>query len=340
MTRSLLSKTMKTDILPVNGESLKRAKEIILNGGTVAFPTETVYGLGANAFDGEAVEKIYKIKGRPQDNPLIVHVHSGYNISALVDEIPDYAKTLSKKFLPGPLTMIYKSKGKISKAVSCGLDTLAIRIPSHKGAQKFLKFVNLPVCAPSANVSKHVSPVSAEHVYADLNGRIELILDGGKSEGGIESTVLDCTGEIPVILRSGLITREQIESTVGKCGVYDMKDGAPARSPGMKYKHYSPNCSTQLFSYGEMEKAVEEYAAQSAKGVRVYIMCDSETAEKTGVENILDLGSGESEIASNLYSKLREGEDVAQLIIAIAPEKQDGVMVGVMNRLTKACKSQ
>lgn len=125
-----------------------------------------------------------------------------------------------------------------------------------------------------------------------------------------------------------------------RSGVYDMKDGAPARSPGMKYKHYSPNCSTQLFSYGEMEKAVEEYAAQSAKGVRVYIMCDSETAEKTGVENILDLGSGESEIASNLYSKLREGEDVAQLIIAIAPEKQDGVMVGVMNRLTKACKSQ
>ena len=331
---------MQTNILTIDAVSLSLAKGIILNGGAVAFPTETVYGLGANAFDEGAVKNIFAIKGRPADNPLIVHVHKDYDISSLVSFVPDYAKKLAAKFLPGPLTLVYKSCGKVAKSVSCGLDTLAIRIPSHSGAQDFLKYVDIPVAAPSANISKHVSPVSAEHVYADLNGKIQLVLGGGKCTGGIESTVLDCTGEVPAVLRSGLITREQIESTVGKCGVYDMKDGAPARSPGMKYKHYSPNCSTQLFSYGEMEKAVEEYAAQSAKGVRVYIMCDSETAEKTGVENILDLGSGESEIASNLYSKLREGEDVAQLIIAIAPEKQDGVMVGVMNRLTKACKSQ
>lgn len=338
MTRLLT--TMKTDILPINNAALIRAKEIIFSGGTVAFPTETVYGLGANAFDESAVENIFKVKGRPSDNPLIVHVHSEYDITELVDDIPDYAKVLAKKFLPGPLTMVYNSRKKVAKAVSCGLDTLAIRVPSHSGAQQFLKFVNLPVAAPSANISKHVSPVSAEHVFQDLNGKIEVILDGGKSEGGIESTVLDCTGEIPTILRSGLITREQIESAVGKCAVYELKEGEAAKSPGMKYKHYSPDCRTQLFRYDEVEKAVEEYKKQTLNGVKTFIMCDDITAKLVGALNILNLGSDENEIAANLYAKLREGEKIAQLIIAVAPEKQDGVMVGVMNRLTKACKSQ
>lgn len=331
---------MKTEILPINQTSLKLSKEIISSGGCVAFPTETVYGLGANAFEDGAVEGIFKIKGRPSDNPLIVHVHSDYDITELVDSVPDYAKELAKKFLPGPLTMVYKSRKKVSKAVSCGLETLAIRVPSHKGAQQFLKFVNLPVAAPSANISKHVSPVSAEHVYHDLNGKIKLILDGGKSEGGIESTVLDCTGEIPTILRSGLVTKEQIENAVGRCGVYQMKEGEAARSPGMKYKHYSPDCRTQLYDFNEIALAVEEYKKQTVNGVKTYIMCDNKTANIVGVKNILNLGNDENEIASNLYLKLREGEKIAQLIIAIAPEKQDGVMVGVMNRLTKACKSQ
>ncbi|MDE6104722.1 MAG: threonylcarbamoyl-AMP synthase, partial [Clostridia bacterium] len=197
---------METNVMPVNEKSLGLAKEIIECGGALAFPTETVYGLGANAFDTAAVENIFKIKGRPNDNPLIVHVHKDYDISSLVSDIPPYAEKLANAYLPGPLTMVYKSRGKVSTAVSCGLDTLAIRVPSHKDAQKFLKYINLPIAAPSANISKHVSPVTAEHVYTDLNGKVSLILDGGKSEGGIESTVLDCTGEIPVILRSGLIT--------------------------------------------------------------------------------------------------------------------------------------
>ena len=329
---------MITKVLKIDESSLKIAKEIILNGGVVAIPTETVYGLGANAFDNAAVEDIFRIKGRPNDNPLIVHVHKDYDISTLVKDIPDYAKLLSKAFLPGPLTMVYKSKGVVSKAVSCGLDTLAIRIPSHEGAQKFLKYVNLPIAAPSANVSKHVSPTSAEHVYADLQGKIALILDGGQSTGGIESTVLDCTGEIPVILRSGLITKEMIAQVAGECGEYVYKDGMRAISPGMKYKHYSPNCKTMLFTYGDIEKAVKIYREEEEKGVKAYLLCDDATANNAKVKNVLNLGKSEEEIASNLYSKLREGEKIADLIIAVAPEKQDGVMVGVMNRLTKACR--
>lgn len=328
---------MDTQILQIDENSLRLAKEIILNGGVVGMPTETVYGLGANAFDTAAVESIFKIKGRPNDNPLIVHVHKDYDINTLVKDIPEYAKLLAKAFLPGPLTMVYKSRGKVSKAVSCGLDTLAIRIPSHEGAQKFLKYVNLPIAAPSANISKHVSPTSAEHVLKDLNGRIQLILNGGNSIGGIESTVLDCTGDVPVILRSGLITRDMIAQVAGDCQEYVYKDGMRALSPGMKYKHYSPVCRTVLFSYNEISRAEEEYKTEINKGVKAFILCDGVTAEKINAENVLNLGKTESEIAANLYSKLREGEEKAELIIAVAPEKQDGIMVGVMNRLSKAC---
>ena len=331
---------MQTKILEIDESALKLSKQIILSGGAVAFPTETVYGLGANAFDTSAVENIFKIKGRPNDNPLIVHVHKDYDISTLVSDIPEYAKKLASSYLPGPLTMVYKSRGAVSSAVSCGLDTLAIRIPAHEGAQKFLKYLNLPIAAPSANVSKHVSPTQAEHVFNDLNGRIEVVLQGGRCNGGIESTVLDCTGEFPVILRSGLVTREMIEKVAGKCGEYVYKEGVAARSPGMKYKHYSPNCKTALLNFDELEKAFEEYKKQTEKGIAVCILCDNGTAERIVGAEILNLGKTEAEIAANLYSKLREGEQVADFIIAIAPEKQDGAMAGVMNRLKKACGSK
>lgn len=331
---------MKTQILPVDEKSLSLAKEIIESGGAVAFPTETVYGLGANAYDNDAVENIFKIKGRPNDNPLIVHVYKEYDIRELVSEVPEYAEKLAEAFLPGPLTMVYKSLGKVSAAVSCGLDTLAIRVPANPDAQKFLKFVGLPIAAPSANISKHVSPVSAEHVYADLNGKIRLILDGGRSEGGIESTVLDCTGEVPVILRSGLVTKEMIASVAGDCREYVLKEGEKARSPGMKYKHYSPDCETMLFDYSETEQAIKAYDDCVSRGITAYVLCDKTTAERFGGRNILDLGCDEREIAANLYLRLREGEKKAQVIIAVAPEKRDGIMAGVMNRLTKACRSK
>ena len=328
---------MKTEILPTTERSLERSAEIIKCGGAVAFPTETVYGLGANAFDDSAVKSIFEIKGRPNDNPLIVHVHKDYDLSSLVSFVPDYARELARAFLPGPLTMVYKSEDKVSPAVSCGLKTLAVRIPSHEGAQRFLKYVNLPIAAPSANISKHVSPVTAEHVYDDLCGKIEVILDGGKCQGGIESTVLDCTGEVPCVLRSGLITKEMIAAVVGECHEYVMKEGERVRSPGMKYKHYSPKCKTVLYEYADRQKAYEYYLSCLQRGERAYIMCDSEVAGQYNIVNLLDLGKDENEIASNLYDKLREGETVADVIIAVAPRKQDGVMVGVMNRLRKAC---
>lgn len=328
---------MQTLIYEIDGRSLALSKKIIECGGAVAFPTETVYGLGANAFDDEAVKRIFGIKGRPNDNPLIVHVHKGYDISKLVSYVPEYAKLLAEAFLPGPLTMVYKSEGKVSPSVSCGLNTLAIRIPSHEGAQRFLKYLDLPIAAPSANVSKHVSPVTAKHVYDDLNGKIECILDGGKCSGGIESTVLDCTGEVPCILRSGLITRDMIACVAGDCTEYVPKEGERVRSPGMKYKHYSPRCKTMLFGYDERLAALAEYEKQLASGVKAYVMCDESVADELKVKNVLNLGATDNEIAANLYDKLREGEQVAEIIIAVAPQKQDGVMVGVMNRMKKAC---
>lgn len=330
---------METKIAAITADSLSRAARIIRDGGAVAFPTETVYGLGADARNTEAVENIFAIKGRPNDNPLIVHVHADYDISSLAEDVPAYAVKLSEKFLPGPLTMVYKSKGSVSPAVSCGLGTVAVRIPSHEGAQKFLKYLGIPIAAPSANVSKHVSPTSAEHVFSDLNGKIPLILDGGACSGGIESTVLDCTGEMPVILRSGLITREMVEETVGACGEYVLKEGERARSPGMKYKHYSPSCETALFATDELASAVGLYDEKEKSGICCAILCESAVAEKLGGRRCLVLGNDPAEMAANLYLRLREAEKICRLLIAVAPAERGGVMAGVMNRLTKACRN-
>lgn len=332
---------MITEIKAVDEQSLAQAKFLIEAGEAVAFPTETVYGLGANAFDTAAVENIFKIKGRPNDNPLIVHVHKRYDLSTLTDFVPDYAKALAEAFLPGPLTMVYPSRGKVSAAVSCGLNTLAVRIPSHEGAQRFLEAVNLPVAAPSANLSKHVSPTTAKHVFDDLQGRIGLILDGGECSGGIESTVLDCTGKIPVVLRSGLVTREMIARVAGDCGeCTTVRAGEPARSPGMKYRHYSPRCRTLLFERGRVAQARAAYERECAAGVKAVILCDRSAAAECGNADILDLGASEREIARNLYLKLREAEEIAELLIVVAPEASGGVMTGVMNRLEKACGSK
>lgn len=330
---------MQTKILDIDEKSLKYADELIRGGALVAFPTETVYGLGACAFDDEAVKSVFAVKGRPADNPLIAHVHKDYDISTLIDYDPPYATKLREAFLPGPLTLVYKSTGKVSKFVSCGLDTLSIRVPSHEGAQRFLKYVNLPIVAPSANISKHISPVTSAHVYEDFNGKIPLILEGGRCGGGIESTVLDVTGDVPQILRAGLITKEMISSVVGACETYVMKAGEKPRSPGMAYKHYSPKCQTLLFKSDEADKAVKEYDKYTAEGKKPYIMCEGSLADKLSGYNILNLGYTEREMARNLYELLHEGEKAADIIIAVEPEKKDGVMAGVMNRLTRACQS-
>lgn len=329
---------METVISGITRESLAEAKKILLSGGAVAFPTETVYGLGADARSDAAVENIYRIKGRPQDNPLIVHVHLDYDLDSLVYDDKPYAKILRKTFLPGPLTLVYRSKGKVSGRVSCGLDTLAVRVPSHPDAQAFLRFVDLPIAAPSANISKHVSPVSAEHVYYDLNGKIPLILDGGACSGGIESTVCDVTGDYPVVLRQGLVSREMIERAVGRCEVYVPKEGEQVRSPGMKYKHYAPKCKTCLFD--DPKAAVAAFADLKKQGNRVYVLCESKYAEMFSPENVLDLGRTPEEMASRLYSLLRQGEKVADVIVAVRPQEQSGVMAGVLNRMNKACAGE
>ncbi|MBR6737535.1 MAG: threonylcarbamoyl-AMP synthase [Clostridia bacterium] len=328
---------MNTTVSKITNNSLEIAKKLIENEELVAFPTETVYGLGGLATSDNAVQKIFTAKGRPSDNPLIVHVHSGYDLTKLVSVEHPYVYDLLKAFTPGPLTLVLKSKGVVSKYVSCGLDTLAIRIPSHEGCQKFLKTVNLPIAAPSANVSKHTSPVTSEHVYADLNGKLSLILDGGKCIGGIESTVLDVTSETPLILRSGLITRDMIISVVGKCEYADKPVGDKVRSPGMKYTHYTPKCDTVLFSRSELDLAQKAYDNYLSLGKTPYFMCDNIVSQKLNGNKLL-LGTTAEEIASNLYYKLLEGEKVADVIIAVKIQTGSEIDVGVMNRLEKACK--
>lgn len=327
---------MITEITEPSRERLAQAREYIIAGGVVAFHTETVYGLGANAFDSAAVARIFALKGRPQDNPLIVHVHKDYDISSLVDDIPPYARALAKAFLPGPLTMVYPSKGKVSPLVSCGLNTLAVRVPSSQTAQAFLRAVDLPIAAPSANKSKHVSPVTARHVYDDFQGEIPLILDGGACSGGIESTVLDCTGEAPQILRAGLITREMIASVAGACTVYERKAGEQPKSPGMAHKHYSPKCRTAYFTQGELEGARARYSEEERAGGTPYFFAEHAVAACLAGYRVLDIGNTAEEMAQNLYAQLRRAEETATLLIAIEPKERGGVMDGVLNRFCRA----
>ena len=330
---------MQTEVQKIGERSLARAKELLLRGECVAFPTETVYGLGADARSDEAVERIYRVKGRPQDNPLIVHIHPGFDLGSLVYDEP-YAQKLREAFLPGPLTLVYRSRGRVSTKVSCGLDTLAVRVPAHPEAQRFLRYVDIPVAAPSANRSKHVSPVSAQHVLDDLNGKIPLILDGGPCLGGIESTVCDITGPYPVILRAGLVTREMIAGVVGRCDEYIPQEGEKVRSPGMKYKHYAPSCETKLFAPADAAAALAEYRRAVQGGRRVRVLCEDAVAGMFPAEAVLDLGADGAAMAENLYRLLREAETCADLLIAIEPAERGGVMTGVLNRLRKACAGE
>lgn len=330
---------MQTEVQKIGERSLARAKELLLRGECVAFPTETVYGLGADARSDEAVERIYRVKGRPQDNPLIVHIHPGFDLGSLVYDEP-YAQKLREAFLPGPLTLVYRSRGRVSVKVSCGLDTLAVRVPAHPEAQRFLRYVDIPVAAPSANRSKHVSPVSAQHVLDDLNGKIPLILDGGPCLGGIESTVCDITGPYPVILRAGLVTREMIAGVVGRCDEYIPREGEKVRSPGMKYKHYAPSCETKLFAPADAAAALAEYRRAVQGGRRVRVLCEDAVAGMFPAEAVLDLGADGAAMAENLYRLLREAETCADLLIAIEPAERGGVMTGVLNRLRKACAGE
>lgn len=329
---------MQTVIYEINDKNIELAKNILLSGGVVGIPTETVYGLGAVGTMPNAVKQIFEVKGRPTDNPLIAHVHSKYDIEKLVYIDNEYVKDLMKAFMPGPLTLVFRSKGVVCKEAVCNGDTLAIRMPSHKGCQQLLSAVNQPIVAPSANLSKHTSPTTAQYVFNDLNGKIPLILDGGKCSGGIESTVLDVTSSVPRILRAGLITKEMIEKIVGKCEIAQHKEGDKVKSPGVKYRHYHPKCETALFEYGQFEELENFYNEQINLGKKAYILCSEEVALKFPNKNILNLGKTDKEIAFNLYDKLLQGENIADIIIAMSMPKENGIYLGIMNRLRKACK--
>ena len=264
---------MKTELLKVNEESVALGARLIREGELVGFPTETVYGLGANALDARAVAKIFEAKGRPQDNPLITHVACVEEIPPLVRAIPAAARKLMEAFWPGPMTLILPKADCIPDAVSAGLDTVGIRLPANADARRLIRASGCPIAAPSANRSGRPSPTTALHVLEDMDGRIPLILDGGACQVGVESSVIDATGEVPVILRPGGITPEMVERVLGHVRVDEhvmspLREGDVARSPGMKYKHYAPKAKAVIFS-GAPEHVVSaicrRYDEQTAK---------------------------------------------------------------------------
>ena len=290
-------------------ECLALAEKLIAAGELVAFPTETVYGLGASARSESAVCKIYEAKGRPSDNPLIVHTDSVENVGKIGVWTP-LARKLAQAFLPGPLTLVLERKPEICPRVSAGLDTVAVRVPDHPVAQAFLRAVHEPIAAPSANSSTRPSPTTAAHVLHDLGDRIGLIVDGGTCGVGIESTVVDATGDFVRVLRPGVITAEMIEK------IAPVRTGSDAdtaiRSPGVKYKHYAPACEVRLFRHGNLARMQAAYDAEISKNP--VFLCSAASAEKL-VGNRIVLGHDERETAHALYAALLEAEAKFGLIL-------------------------
>lgn len=347
--------TILETIDPVNPEAdvIRRAAEFIKKGELVAFPTETVYGLGADALRPEASEKIYAAKGRPSDNPLIVHIAQIEDLYRIADPVPEEALALAKRFWPGPLTMILHKKECVPKQTTGGLSTVAIRFPSHPVANALILASGCLIAAPSANTSGRPSPTCAEHVQRDLDGRIAMILDGGEVGLGLESTIIDLSVDRPAILRPGFITAEMLEDVLGD--VDRGEAGAEAehetqemtqahqgpKAPGMKYTHYAPKAPMTLVR-GEQEaviRTIRRLAAEHIKkGERIGVLCSDETAESYEDGLIKSIGSryADEEIAHNLYRVLREFDE--QKLDAIYSEMFDtaGVGLAIMNRMLKA----
>ncbi len=335
-------KILKTLLLDNTDENIAKAAEILKNGGLVGIPTETVYGLAANALDGGAVAKIFAAKGRPADNPLIVHIADFTDIERfnLVREIPETAKLLAEHFWPGPLTIIMKKSDVIPDEVSAGLDTVAIRFPSHPTARKIIKECTLPLAAPSANLSGSPSPTTALHVMSDLNGRIDAVVDGGMSDVGLESTVITLAEKTPRVLRPGGITLEQLKSVLGEVELdnavlHQLEKGAKVSSPGMKYKHYAPKANVILLKCtdGEYIDYVNSHSGESTAA-----LCCDEDVESLNVE-CFSLGkrSDYSAQAHRLFDELRKiDEDESILTVYSRLPSIDGVGMAVYNRLIRA----
>ncbi|MBE6062254.1 MAG: threonylcarbamoyl-AMP synthase [Clostridium butyricum] len=341
---------MKTLISKIEGandeEKIREAAEFIKNGGIVAFPTETVYGLGADALNEEAVKKIFIAKGRPQDNPLIVHVASK-ELNKYVEQVPEIAQKLMDKFWPGPLTIILKKKSIIPYVTSANLETIGIRMPDNEVARKLIEFSNTVIAAPSANISGRPSPTDIERCVEDLNGRVECIIGGSQSKIGVESTIVDCTVTPPLVLRPGGITLEMLKKIdpnieIDAAVMQKPREGLKPKAPGMKYRHYAPKAKVTIIT-GNRKNTVEKIKEMvhyniEEKHKKVCILTVEEHKDEYLEGNIIVLGSilDLSTVAKNLFEALRQCDDIgAELILAEGYEEK-GVGVAIMNRLNKA----
>lgn len=323
----------------VTDEAIEEAARLLQSGEVVAFPTETVYGLGADATKEAAVQRIFDAKGRPSDNPLIVHVADRAQVKDLVSEIPPVAERLMDAFWPGPLTLIMKSNGTAADNVTAGLSSIGIRMPDHPVAASLIKASRLPLAAPSANRSGRPSPTLAGHVRQDLDGRIAGIIDGGATGVGVESTVVDCTTEVPIILRPGGITKEDLERILSEVIVDPAlaNETEKPKSPGMKYTHYAPEAPLWLVD-GEDDFFLSCLQKEKAKGLRVGVIASRELAQKLDHSRVIACGSRTDvkQIAVHLYQALREFKEADVDVILCETFPETGVGAAVMNRLTKA----
>jgi len=333
---------MKTAIYHINHDDhdliIKKSSEVIKAGGLVVFPTETVYGIGANALNEDASKKIYLVKGRPSDNPLIVHIAKHEDVFLYAKDISNDARLLMETFWPGPLTLVLPKTDKIPTEITGGLNTVAIRFPSNKIAQDLIRASGLPICAPSANISGTPSSTTFDHVFKDLFGKVEIIIDGGKSSGGLESTVLDVTGDKPVILRPGSITKSMIENTLDKSvDAPDtfIEDLSIPRAPGMKYKHYAPKGYVTILD--GTHKQIKKYI-DNLNNKDVGIIGSNELCELLDDYNTFKLGSIKDveTIAKNIFLALREMDEQEIKTIYIEAIKDQDLGIAIMNRLLKA----
>lgn len=345
------TKIVKIDTENMQEACLKEAKEILVAGGLVAFPTETVYGLGANALNKDAAKKIYEAKGRPSDNPLIVHISKTEDIEVLAGDIPKSAYLLADVFWPGPLTIILKKKDCVPKETTGGLNTVAIRLPANQIARKLIEGSGIYIAAPSANLSGKPSPTMAKHVIQDLSGKIDMIIDGGKATLGLESTIVDLSGDLPLILRPGCITKKMLANVIGEIE-YDPailnrnpdKDLIP-RAPGMKYRHYAPEGNLTIYE-GEITKVVEEVNRKSKEnldqGYSVGVIATAETKDLYRYGTVKTIGSRQEEasIAAGLYAILREFDELHTDYIYSESFADNSLGQAIMNRLLKAAGYQ
>ncbi len=331
---------MDTKLFSTEENEINEAGKIIRNGGLVAFPTETVYGLGASAFDADAAKKIYAAKGRPSDNPLIVHICDKAQIADIAAEIPNTAQIVIDKFMPGPVTIILKKKSVVPDDVTAGLETVAIRFPAHETAQRLIAAAGVPIAAPSANLSGKPSPTKAKHVIKDMTGRIDAIIDGGDCNVGVESTIVDFTGERPVILRPGGVTYDDLKAQgidveIDKNILQSIAPDEVPKCPGMKYKHYAPNAEVTVVE-GEknaVQKKIKELLNETngkIAGVLTMYGADYDNAV------ILSAGNTNKEYAKNLFSALREFDELGVEIVFAEFSEKDGYGLAVKNRLYKA----